>query len=280
VDEKTVMGFMKEKKSKKDMILIVDDSLAARAFIGLKLKNAGYEVLLAEDGLEGIEELEYNKRVDLIILDIMMPNMNGIQMLHRLKLKMKVLKEKSTLDIGTVEMLDGSAPSTEENIERVKVLICSAKSDPNYIDLFMESGADDFIVKPIDEKVLIEKVERLIKKEKEQYARLKTNLAIELEGLEKDNKGTLLELSEISAKVEIPARISDGTKIVIISEVLNEKLKKPIKLTGHVLYSEKNMKNNYDTEIKLDLSEDSKKTLRSLTTISKGVSDKPKKKAS
>ena len=271
------MGFMKEKKPTKEMILIVDDSLEARAFIGLKLKNAGYDVLLAEDGLEGIEELEYNKRVSLIILDIMMPNMNGIQMLHRLKLKMKVLKEKSTLDIGTVEMLDGSESSTEENIERVKVLICSAKSDPNYIDLFMESGADDFIVKPVDQKVLIEKVERLIKKEKEQYARLKTNLAIELEGLDKDNKGTLLELSEISAKVEIPARISDGTKIVIVSEVLNEKLKKPIKLTGHVLYSEKNMKNNYDTEIKLDLSEDSKKTLRSLTTISKGVSDKAKK---
>ena len=67
----------------------------------------------------------------------------------------------------------------------------------------------------------------------------KTNIAIKLEGLEGDNSGTLLELSEISARIDFPTRISDGSKIVIHSDVLNEKLKKPIKLKGHVLYSEK-----------------------------------------
>ena len=265
---------MGKKGKTKETVLIVDDSLEARAFIGLKLKNAGYEVLLAEDGLEGIEEIEYNKKIHLVILDIAMPRMNGIQMLHRMKLKMHVLKEKSTLDLGTVEMLEESEKPTEEDIERVKVLICSAKSEPNYIDLFMEAGADDFITKPIDENVLLEKVERLVKLDKEKFARLKTNIAIKLEGLEGDNSGTLLELSEISARIDFPTRIADGSKIVIQSDVLNEKLKKPIKLKGHVLYSEKNMKNHYDTEIVLDLSEESKKILRSLTTISKEISDK------
>ena len=265
---------MRNKGKTKETVLIVDDSLEARAFIGLKLKNAGYDVLLAEDGLEGIEEIEYNKKIHLVILDIAMPRMNGVQMLHRMKLKMGVLKDKSTLDLGTVEMLEEGDKPTEDDIDRVKVLICSAKSESSYIDLFMEAGADDFITKPVNEKVLLEKVERLIKKDKEKFARLKTNISIKLEGIEGDNEGTLLELSEISARIDFPTRMPDGSKVVIHSDVLNEKLKKPIKLTGHVLYSEKNMKNHYDTEIVLDLSEGSKKTLRSLTTISKEIKDK------
>ena len=156
----------------KKTVLIVDDSLESRAFMGLKLRHAGYDVLLAEDGFQGIKELENNDGVSVVILDIMMPKMNGIQMLNRLKLKMKILKEKSTLDLGTVEMFDddGAQEEVEEDEERIKVLICSAKSDDGTIDIFMEAGADDFIVKPVKESVLLEKVGRLVGKQKEKFS--------------------------------------------------------------------------------------------------------------
>lgn len=256
-------------------ILIVDDSLESRAFMGLKLRNAGYNVLLAEDGFQGIKELESNPGVNLVILDIMMPKMNGIQMLNRLKLKMKILKEKSTLDLGTVEILDEDEfPQEEEKEEeRIKVLIGSAKSDPGTIDIFMEAGADDFLAKPIKESVLLEKVERLVGKEKEKFARMKTELSILVNDGKGEKTGTMTEISELSARLDIKDRLPDGAKVSISSLTLDKELKKPIKLKGHVVYSEKNMKNQYDTEITLELDEDSKTILRGLTTSKKMLTD-------
>ena len=259
----------------KKTVLIVDDSLESRAFMGLKLRHAGYDVLLAEDGFQGIKELENNDGVSLVILDIMMPKMNGIQMLNRLKLKMKILKEKSTLDLGTVEMLDDDAAQedVEEDEERIKVLICSAKSDDGTIDIFMEAGADDFIVKPVKESVLLEKVGRLVGKEKEKFARLKTDLSISIKDEVSEKQGKMVELSELSVRLDIKDRLKDGSKVVIKSSTLDKELKKPVNLKGHVVYSEKNMKNQYDTEITLELDEDSKTILRGITTSKKSLTD-------
>ena len=205
----------------------------------------------------------------------MMPKMNGIQMLNRLKLKMKILKEKSTLDLGTVEILDEDEfPSEEEKEEeRIKVLIGSAKADPGTIDIFMEAGADDFLAKPIKASVLLEKVERLVGKEKEKFARMKTDLSVLVSDGETEKTGIMTEISELSARLDIKDRLSDGSKVSISSLTLDKELKKPVKLKGHVVYSEKNMKNQYDTEITLDLDEDSKTILRGLTTSKKALSD-------
>ena len=66
-------------KSKKGKILIVDDSADIRLLLILKLKKAGYDVLAASNGMEALEVIGDNKDVKLIILDVMMPVMNGIQ---------------------------------------------------------------------------------------------------------------------------------------------------------------------------------------------------------
>ena len=203
-----------------------------------------------------------------------MPKMNGIQMLNRLKLKLKILKEKSTLDLGTVEIFDGDDfQEEEENEEKIKVLICSAKSDSGTIDIFMEAGADDFVVKPLKESVLLEKVQRLIGKDSEKFARLKTNLSILVNDGKGEKAGTLVEISELSARLDIKDRLSDGSNILIKSKKLDKELKSPIDLKGHVVYSEKNMKNQYDTEVTLELDENSKTILRGLTTSKKILTD-------
>jgi len=70
------------KKYKK--ILIVDDSLPTRKFIGKILLEEGYEIEYAENGLEALEKI-YTSKFDMIITDINMPGMDGLELLHRLR---------------------------------------------------------------------------------------------------------------------------------------------------------------------------------------------------
>jgi len=65
-------------------ILIVDDSLFQRRVISTPLKLNGYEVLEAVNGIEGLEKISLNKP-DLILLDILMPEKNGIEVLKELQ---------------------------------------------------------------------------------------------------------------------------------------------------------------------------------------------------
>ena len=65
-------------------ILIVDDSSSLRTVVRLALVRAGYEVLAAGDGIEGLEQLEKG-RVNLIVSDVNMPRMDGIAFVRKLK---------------------------------------------------------------------------------------------------------------------------------------------------------------------------------------------------
>ena len=66
-------------------ILIVDDSSSLRTVVKLALTRAGYEVLEAADGLEGLAQLDQAARVNLIVSDVNMPRMDGIAFLRKLK---------------------------------------------------------------------------------------------------------------------------------------------------------------------------------------------------
>ncbi|HOA81322.1 MAG TPA: response regulator, partial [Defluviitaleaceae bacterium] len=65
----------------KDTIMIVDDSKELRKIIKLYLENAGYEIIEAENGKVAIELLK-NREISLMILDIMMPQMDGFELLE------------------------------------------------------------------------------------------------------------------------------------------------------------------------------------------------------
>lgn len=65
-------------------ILIVDDSDSLREVVGIALKGAGYEVIEGADGQEGLSQLD-GKKIHLIISDVNMPNMNGIDMVKKIK---------------------------------------------------------------------------------------------------------------------------------------------------------------------------------------------------
>jgi DNA-binding response OmpR family regulator len=71
---------MKQKKT----ILIMDDDLALQTVLEIALREAGYQVILANDGQEGIEKLK-TMNPDLVISDIMMPQMDGVETFQRMK---------------------------------------------------------------------------------------------------------------------------------------------------------------------------------------------------
>ena len=73
-----------EEKKTKGKILVVDDSEDIRMLLNLKLKKAGYEVVLANDGMQALEKVDENQDLQLIILDVMMPVMNGVQVMKYL----------------------------------------------------------------------------------------------------------------------------------------------------------------------------------------------------
>lgn len=69
-------------------ILSVDDSRTMREMVAMTLRKAGFEVILAEDGVNAIEVLEANNNdVDVIITDLNMPNMDGLQLVRELRAK-------------------------------------------------------------------------------------------------------------------------------------------------------------------------------------------------
>ncbi|WP_299822375.1 response regulator [uncultured Jannaschia sp.] len=116
-------------------ILSVDDSKSIRDMIGFTLKPRGYDVIGAGDGVEGLATLAANK-VALVVCDLNMPNMNGIEMIRK-------VREDRAYDGLPIVML-----TTEAQKEKMK----EAK----------DAGATGWIVKPFDEAKLVSVVAKLI----------------------------------------------------------------------------------------------------------------------
>jgi DNA-binding response OmpR family regulator len=116
-------------------ILICDDDPVILRLLQVNLELEGYEVLLAHDGEEAYE-VAVKEGPDLVILDIMMPRMDGYQ-------AVEALKENQT-----------TAP--------IPVVFLSAKAQQSDIDRGMRHGVADYLTKPFDPSELLEVVQRLI----------------------------------------------------------------------------------------------------------------------
>ena len=110
---------------KKNNVLVVDDDKEIVDAIEIYLKNEGINVIKAYDGLEALEVLMENN-VQLILMDIMMPNMDG------LRTTMKIRQEKN-----------------------IPIILISAKSEDTDKILGLNMGADDYITKPFNTLELI-----------------------------------------------------------------------------------------------------------------------------
>ena len=115
-------------------IIVVDDEKEIRNLIEIYLKNEGYEVTKASDGEEALEILE-KEDIHLIILDIMMPKMEGIEVCKRVR----------------------------ENLN-IPILMLSAKSEDMDKIQGLMTGADDYITKPFNPLELIVRVKAILRR--------------------------------------------------------------------------------------------------------------------
>lgn len=113
-------------------LLVIDDDTAVTELLTVLLSNQGFEVRTANNGAEGVG-LARAKEPDLVILDLMMPEMDG----------WTVCKEIRSFS---------NAP----------ILVLSALNNPNMIAGILDSGADDFLTKPTISTVLVAHINRLV----------------------------------------------------------------------------------------------------------------------
>jgi len=116
---------------KRFRILIVDDEARIVNFLSSKLKASGYEVLTATNGLEGLEQAQAQEP-DMIILDVLMPKMNGFEMLKELRV-----------------------------FSAVPVIILTAKGTDVDTIKGLQLGADDYLPKPFNPDELVARIEAI-----------------------------------------------------------------------------------------------------------------------
>ena len=116
-------------------ILVVEDNANARKLMEAVLTQHGYQPLLACDGEEALEVLD-RKHVDLIVLDIMMPRMDGYEFTRTLR--------QSGCDIP--------------------ILMVTAREKPEDVRLGFQIGTDDYMVKPVDEEEMVLRIAALLRR--------------------------------------------------------------------------------------------------------------------
>ncbi len=148
---------------KKARILIVDDKTESLDVLSYFLKPCGYEIFTASDGVEALEFIS-RELPDIILLDVMMPRLNGFQVCERLK------KDERTFHIPIIMIT-----ALKELKDKIRAL---------------EAGADDFISKPFESVELITRVRSLlrIKFYHDRLIRQKKELEKQKLALEKEDK--------------------------------------------------------------------------------------------
>lgn len=139
-------------------ILVVEDDYDIRTLLGFHLKNAGYTYLEAENGKVALEMIR-KEDIDLVILDLMLPEIGGLDILKYIRY--------------------------ESQKKKLPVIIASALTEDVDIVTALELGADDYITKPFSPRVLIAKVKSVLRRiEKDE----KTHDTVSSLGLTLDQK--------------------------------------------------------------------------------------------
>jgi len=112
-------------------ILVVDDEPNARSLLRLILVRAGFEVLVAQDGYEALAEVN-NRIPDVMILDIMMPGIDGFEVCEKLR------NNKETANLP--------------------IIMLSARADPESVNKGLSVGATKYLTKPVTPELLTQQV--------------------------------------------------------------------------------------------------------------------------
>jgi len=117
-------------------ILVVDDSATVRHMVGAALRQAGFDVIEASDGAEGVAKVSTDQTIGMVILDVNMPHMSGLEALENIK------RDGNNAGLSVVML---TSEGQQELIERAK-----------------RAGARGWIVKPFKAEMLVAAVRKLI----------------------------------------------------------------------------------------------------------------------
>lgn len=119
---------------KKATVLFVDDDLDTQQAVGFTLEGAGFEVVFADNGLMALEVWR-STALDVVILDVMMPMMSGLQVC-------KIIRQKSSIPI----------------------LLLTGRGREEDVVAGIEAGADDYVIKPLRSRELIARIHSLLRR--------------------------------------------------------------------------------------------------------------------
>ncbi|MDN5941400.1 MAG: Hpt domain-containing protein [Nitrospira sp.] len=120
------------------LLLLIDDSLSIRKFVGRMLESAGYDVHTAVDGEEGLR-MASAQNYRLIITDLEMPKLNGFEVIQGLR--------------------------SREHTQETPVIVMTTRAGDKHRQMALNIGASSYIAKPVEERALIQEIERWVGKE-------------------------------------------------------------------------------------------------------------------
>lgn len=126
--------------SQKKRILLIEDEEDIAALIKLQAEISGYKLHVEVDGINGYRAIEREKP-DLVILDVMLPGENGLDVCRRMK--------------------------NNSELKNIPVVILSAKGEELDVVLGLELGADDYVSKPFSPKILFSRIKAILRRGKE-----------------------------------------------------------------------------------------------------------------
>lgn len=152
-------------------ILLVEDNITIAKGLEYSLKNEGYDVLIALKANEARLLLE-SKKIDLVLLDITLPDGNGFELYEK---KIDILK--------------------------IPTIFLTAKDDEDDIVKGLEIGAEDYITKPFSTKELLARINKILNRNKKNNIIICQNIAFDMDKMEVFKNGIKIELTSLEIKI-------------------------------------------------------------------------------
>lgn len=156
-------------------VLLVEDDAAVRQAMGLALRGLGHDVAAVEDGPAALRELAPGHRHEVMVLDVMMPGIDGFEVCRRVR-----------------------------RTEGLPIVMLTARTDPVDIVVGLECGADDYVGKPVEPRVLDARIKALLRRvasePRNDLVRL-GDLEIDVEAMTVTRDGADLRLTPMELKL-------------------------------------------------------------------------------
>lgn len=230
-------------------ILIVDDVPEARLLIGKILEKKGFHVLHAGSGEEAIELVKKEDQISLVLLDIVLPDMDGIAVMAKIK------------------------PLQEE--KGFKVCFVSGKKERDSVMKAIQSGGDDYLVKPIYPDALVAKIQLLLgmKDSQDMFNAVKCGFDAEILDSKIMPDIHVTEISEMTVKFRSTAKIATNHKIELDGKKLRYYLRTDRALPLIVTHCEKEAMGKYRITCRfVGLSEQQQNSIRAIAIQGKFLS--------